>query len=254
MDRPKILNKAQDDFLQENGFVILQNVIPIEIIEKHLELCKSLMKKSSIDDPVFWNSMWNLPEADASDLNNKLKEDLLPILQKHLTNFRVPQITFMVKLVGENTFSSPHRDFSILNENAQQYWNAWAPLVEIDENNGPLFVIPKSHKNYGEIRPFFEDFKFEYLNDKFQEIKQLVYPKRGDLVLYLEKTVHGSISNQTQQIRPNLHFGILPEKPQFVFYTRENESLDFLEVDENFYLEKKFLNKEYLQNLLENKS
>lgn len=253
MDRPKILNKAQDEFLQESGFVILQNFIPQEIIEKHLELCKSLMKTSSSEDPVFWNSLWNLPKFKAKELNEILKEDLTPILQKHLENFSVPQITFMVKLAGENTFSSPHRDFSILNENKQQYWNAWAPLVEINEENGPLFVVPNTHKEYGEPRPFFENWKFENLNENFQEIKQLVYPKRGDLVLYLERMTHGSIANKTQEIRPNLHFGILPQNPNYVFYKRENNGLIFLDVDESFYLEKKFLNKEYLDNLLEKK-
>ena len=61
------------------------------------------------------------------------------------------------------------------------------------------------------------------------------------------------IPNKTQEIRPNLHFGILPQNPNYVFYKRENNGLIFLDVDESFYLEKKFLNKEYLDNLLEKK-
>lgn len=95
----------------------------------------------------------------------------------------------------------PHQDFPSV-QGSLDGIVIWIPLVDIDENNYPLEVIPKSHKNG--ILPSIEDKNstWEIKPEFYNEIDFIpVGCERGDVVFMSNFTVHRSSNNGDERLR-----------------------------------------------------
>lgn len=238
--RPKLKDAYLDSLLHTQGFVVLKNFIPTSVIAQLLELTQANLNKSETTDKVFWNSVWNLDLKEAKIFSNQLFKALQPYLGMHLTNYEVKSISAMVKLPGDETECLPHRDFSILNEQKYLYYNCWCPLVDITYAMGALYVLPKSHLILNEVRPFLTEWKYHQFVQEVIKLSEPVYPQKGDLVIYADRTVHGSFANTTNNYRPVLHFGALPEQAEYCFYQLDNLKVRSSIVSSEFYINQQF--------------
>ena len=226
--------------MQENGFIVIRNFLSEQQI-KDAELIKeTLMLRHTTSDTVFWNSLWNVPgtefERSSVDLLSIMKGNLDEILK----DYEVPQISIMVKLPGEHTACDPHRDFSILNEVTNQYWNAWSPLIDIDDEIGPLYALKASHLKLNHILAFNEKWPYKDYCEEVKLLSEYFKINKGDLIIYCDRTVHGSLPNRTKSTRGNLHFGILPLKADYKYYKKNAEQILVYDVDLSFYTQRKF--------------
>ena len=245
MKRPKLKNHNDDKFLQENGFIVIHDFLSEKQLKSADSIKENLMLKHTTLDPVFWNSLWNVPEIEFERSSDDLLGLMKGNLDERLKDYEVPQVSIMVKLPGEHTACYPHRDFSILNEETNQYWNAWCPLIDIDDKIGPLYALRASHIKLNHILAFNE--KWPYI-DYYKEVEKLSEHfkiKKGDLIIYCDRTVHGSIPNRTKRTRGNLHFGILPLNADYKYYKKKEEQILVYDVDLSFYTQRKF--KEYFE-------
>ena len=75
----------------------------------------------------------------------------------------------------------------------------------------------------------------------------VVYPKAGDLVVYRDKCLHGSFTNQSDQYRPVVHYGSLHTDAKLCYYYRDRTKLDspveVYSVSEDFYFNHDFMKK-----------
>lgn len=250
LNRPLLINKEDQNELDKEGFLIIPNFLNNNIVDRVFELYEKHFNPEKTSDPHYWNSLWNLPIKQKEDLNEELLSILKPIIKNHFSNYEILVITIMVKLIGEKNVCEPHRDFSILNEIKNEYYNAWIPLIDINKENAPLFLLPKSHIYFNEVLPMLTKWPYDDFREEIKNEVLTIYPKKGDLVIYKEKTVHGSWGNFSGKPRPNLHFGILPKKPEIMYYKygKTNEIEGYL-VNQEFYFGGKESFEEKLQNI-----
>ncbi len=240
MKRPKLKNQKHDRILQENGFIVIRDFLSEQQIKATELIKKGLMLRHTTSDTVFWNSLWNVPgkefESSSVDLLNIMKENLDEIIKK----YEVPQVSIMVKLPSEHTACYPHRDFSILNEETNQYWNAWCPLIDIDDEIGPIYALKASHIKLNHILAFNEKWPYKDYIEEVKLLSEYFKVSKGDLIIYCERTVHGSVPNRTKNTRANLHFGILPLNADYKYYKKKEEQILVYNVDLSFYTQRKF--------------
>ncbi len=99
-----------------------------------------------------------------------------------------------------------HQDAGVVNEKAQEteMLTVWFPIFDAPVESGPLKVVPGSHK--GKLLRHCANYKNLGLTQipehLFDEQGAVPVPlNRGDLVILHKKTVHGSLSNISDNIR-----------------------------------------------------
>ena len=151
------------------------------------------------------------------------------------------------KLLPKNDLGQPiigatayHQDAGVVNESAQetQMLTVWFPIFDAPVESGPLKVVPGSHK--GEVLRHCANYKNLGLTQipehLFDEEGAVPVPlNRGDIVILNKKTVHGSLSNVSDNIRWSFDLRYNPTGqdtgrkifPGFVARSREKASSEF---------------------------
>ena len=105
----------------------------------------------------------------------------------------------------------------------------WIPLVDVDEANGCLYVIPGSH--YWE---FIDSARDEDRNmHSFEDVEARGTPvavpmKRGDILCFGVRTFHGSKVNRSDGVRWNIELKYCRTRGTYTASSKEQEGEDFM--------------------------
>jgi hypothetical protein len=121
--------------------------------------------------------------------------------------------------------ASFHSDLTIAAEPSTPVVNIWCPLVDSDDANGTLRVVPGSHRLFPHISSmettsgFWRDY-----GAAMMERSVPVDLRRGEAVVYDGTLLHGSRPNATPRPRPALNFAFLPARVRPVAYSLDPSS------------------------------
>lgn len=168
-----------------------------------------------------------LPEDDVRDLLTKeLERRVGPHLGRifDLTEVELIRLDLSVKPPSPASELGPHQDFSLIDERHWRSLYLWIPLVDTDEDNGTLHVVPGSHRFTNAIRS-------QHVPAVFDEVLPLVHEsavrldcRAGDLVLMVSGVVHFSPPNRTDEVRLAAHGIVKPRAAPLVFYYADDET------------------------------
>jgi len=151
-----------------------------------------------------------------------------------------------------------HQNWAFVNERKTTSVSIWCPLVDSNEANGTLQVVPGSHKRFGEFRgPMVP---WELNNIKEEIIKNYLVPmniKAGEAVVLDDSIVHYSALNLTDGLRLAIQLILIPEEEKSIHYHLDPEKnptkIEVLEVDVDFYMQfnpwKKVENKKVIKEI-----
>jgi hypothetical protein len=238
---PTFKNPAHEQELTENGYLVIPNFLPQDVLDKVLALYQANHNERVIG---CWNSLYDLPIGQGADLSAKIRELTEPLLDKLFNDWAFPSALFIVKNPGQEHESLVHRDDSVFDENEVQYRQCWVPLVDLTTENGPLYCVKGSHKLFTDSRPMFAKWPYEHLRPRLEQEFDILYAKAGDLVVYLERTLHGSFKNVSNDTRPVFQGGVIHKdaRPLFSRYIPERNEVDYYEVDTEFFFNKEYMN------------
>jgi hypothetical protein len=234
-------NPALEQELNENGFVVIPGFLPKEDIDRLLTFYKASHNERVIG---CWNSLYDLPVGAGGELSVQIREVAEPHLDKLFNDWQFPSALFIVKNPGRNHESLVHRDDTIHDENEMQYRQCWVPLVDLTTENGALYMVPKSHQLFTDSRPMFAKWPYEHLRPRLEREFETLYAKAGDLIVYLDKTLHGSYKNTSNETRPVFQGGIMHKeaRPLYTRYVAERNEVEIYEVDPQFFFNKEYMN------------
>ena len=90
-------------------------------------------------------------------------------------------------------------------------------------------MVPKNHQLFMECLPIFSIWPSAHLSPKLKKDFFSVRAKAGDMIVYLEKTLHGSYPNEILETRPVFHGSVIHKKAK-IQYIRLTESQDEVEI------------------------
>lgn len=200
---------------QREGYLVL----PLLSDQEVATLKDFFQEQYKVDFSGFHSTHFLKDSSLKAEVHHKITSVLEPHLQEYLLDYQPLFGNFMVKSIGENSRMPLHADWTYVDEEKFQSLGVWCPLVDTNQENGLLGVVPKSHllkKNYRgpKIPTPFHDHN-EYIIEHFGKLLKM---NAGEVVIYDHRTLHFSPANKSKEVRPALNLVMVPAKAQLYHY------------------------------------
>ena len=224
---------AQKEF-EENGFCILK-LDNLKIIEEIIIAKNNFF--TSIDDGFFL-SHYNNNKAKNQEISNKLIKLSKVELSNQFIDFEPIVAHFILKKGNHHETFNLHQDWSYVDENIDLPIQVWIPLQETNKENGGLFILPESHKNFNPRSAYFGISMHEATEIEKEKLLAISL-KLGEFVCYHPGVFHGSFENKTNLDR-NAVLIALSHKNADLFYfdkpSNEFEQYNKKVIQKDFFL------------------
>ena len=240
--RIKFKDPVVEERFERDGYVVIKNMASKENVGQMLSLFNSHYKVPE-EKVVAWNTAAMLGEEEKNHISLELMKNLTPVLNTYIEDYTPPFAYFLTKPAEKTaTNISMHRDASAVDEKESEYLIFWMPLIDLNENNGCLYVMPGSNKHFLYELPFAVDWPYKHLLKDMEPYKVDLKLNAGDAVIFSGKTLHGSYPNVSDGPRPVVCCGLIDPVTQllYYYYDRDNNTVDAYEVDPDFFLRSDF--------------
>jgi hypothetical protein len=226
-------NKQLDIMLSDEGYI----VVPFLEVDDVKTLIDFFYDHHLAEIPGFYATAHSSDIQFRNKMNNKIKDVFENSIGHFFNNCSALGGSYVVKSKLQQERLHPHQDWSIVDESKYRSFNIWVPLVDLNEHNGSIRVIPGSHLWVDNYRgPNISDYFSEY-NDKIWEHMQTLNMKAGEALIYDHRLFHASFPNKTDQLRVATVFGIIPNEAQMFYYFGDGNEVDVYESSVEFFME-----------------
>jgi hypothetical protein len=222
MKRAELRDQAAEQVLLRDGFILIKNFLSSVEVATLYAIYKKYHTVPNTDNGM-WNSLYDVSPIEGFNISRQILDILRLRLDALLVSYDAPVATFMSKNCNDKSTCEIHRDFSTQDEAAFEYRNIWIPLVSTKLNNGTLYALKGSNKIFDYARPMLADWPYRNMEQELISMADIIYADAGDLVIYLDKTLHGSLVNYSDDSRPVVHFGVLHPENRLCFYYLDKE-------------------------------
>ncbi|MEZ4953329.1 MAG: phytanoyl-CoA dioxygenase family protein [Saprospiraceae bacterium] len=238
---PKMLPVFKDSQLQaefeENGFVTIPFYTPEEI-ERLTKLYHDLHPK---DEKGFFPSTFSKDKNYRTTADREIRSMGQRSIGQYLKDYKVVGGSFIVKSPGPESIMNVHQDMTLVDESKYSGINIWCPLIDLNDKNGVLYILEKSHR----IFPTYRGATIPDIYDKTrEEIKQYMQPlflKAGEAVIFDQSILHYSPPNLSDKIRIVTNIFFTHQDAAFrIAYFNKNEfkgQVELFEQDDNFMID-----------------
>jgi hypothetical protein len=171
---------------------------------------------------------------------DRITEVFLPLVNQYLKDFQPIIANFIHKSTDKGEVPL-HQNWAFVDEWKYTSVSIWCPLVDSNEANGTLQVVPGSHKRFAPVRGPLIPWELEGLKEDI--IKDFMVPmniKAGQAVILDDSIVHYSAPNRTDGLRLAIQLIMIPPGVSSIHYYMENEGqqpvVKVFEVDKDFYM------------------
>jgi len=191
---------------------------------------------SPLVEGIYSNLHDSTPEQSRA-VHEVIHDEFRGPVERLFQDARIGGSSFLVKGCGEQSASTLHQDWCVVDEDLAGSLSVWVPLVDVDERNGALQVLPGTHRMRRSIRSF--DTSSRYLDfDEVGDLAVCVRASAGDAVLYAHDLFHGSRANTTDQIRVAAVAGLVANGTGLCHYRAvgpTEDDFERLDVDWDFF-------------------
>jgi len=151
---------------------------------------------------------------------------LLPLLAPVLNEYTPVFGNFMVKEAVGDSPVPMHADWAYVDEHEHISVSVWIPLIDTDERNGCLAVIPGSHRLSHHIRgPRIPQWDVPCNFELIDALGRPLPMRAGEAVIYDHRLLHYSDPNASGEVRPAVNLSLVPKGvPMFHYAIPEGET------------------------------
>lgn len=235
------LDSATQDFFEENGYVVIKDIInEDELIEARTFFEKIKSLPSYKVDKKF-ESAGNFECKQTQTLIFEFIKKFMSAVAARFSNTSNCDLgdggTFFIKPPGKDSVLHPHQDSAVIDETVGYGVFIWIPLCNITMENGPLYVLPKSHLwgNFYRSQHIPWAFRKQYMY-LWEKMIPLVVNK-GDVICFDTSIIHASSMNKTSEDRISLAGALLPKNHSKVEYLLKDKKFIKYDIDNDYWLD-----------------
>lgn len=157
-------------------------------------------------------------------------------IQELFTNIKVLFGSFIVKGKGPASEMGIHQDMTLVDESEFTGINIWAPLQDLNEENGTICFLPGSHR-------LIPTFRGATIKGIYVDVKDDIYPhmtslylKAGEAVIFDQSIIHRSPPNNgdAPRIVTNIFFTHKSARLQVAWYDQAGKEIELFSMPEDF--------------------
>jgi hypothetical protein len=174
----------------------------------------------------------------ARDLDQRIKALVAPPAEALLPGRRPFMAAITSKGAGSADAIPFHQDWTYTDERRSRVCFLWCPLVDVDEGNGGLRVVPGSHRWSTRLRPSRAREASLALEEDLAARSVPVPLRAGQALAFDPATFHGSGPNRSDRPRPALTVAFVEAaEPLLHFHQGPDDLLEGFVVDDRFFTE-----------------
>ncbi len=235
---------TQQEKFEQEGFATLPALLnETEITE--LKAIYLQYTKGEVENSIYgmYVSIDEADERKKLEMMKSIQQFLKPKLSKYLHDIKCHLGAFLVKVPNPNSYTYPHQDWLFVDNNAPELFSAtiWVSLEDIDIQTGSLGFIKGSHNFLNNIvgSPS-PEITTATMGHEALLLSYLTFPpvKKGDALIFNNKTVHAAFPNTTQKQRIAVGIGVTPEPATLYHYhlnAKNTKKIFKLTVEEAFF-------------------
>lgn len=246
-----VLNDSKlEERFQRDGYVIVPFLNADEVLQLRQQYFDTISQsggliqsdEAGIEDMITYDFTFIDKNIDYKRLvYDVITKAFAPHVQKYLAAYK-PIIANFIRKKTNNGEVPLHQNWAFVDEKKCTSVSIWCPLVDSNEKNGTLQVVPGSHKRFGEVRGPMVPWELD--NIKHDIINKYLVPmnvKAGEAVILDDSLVHYSAINKTDELRLAIQLILIPEEEKSIHYhmdlSRNAKKVEVLEADVDFYME-----------------
>lgn len=238
---PKMLPVFKDSQLQaefeENGYVIIPFYTPAEI-ERLTKLYHDLHPK---DEKGFYPSTFSKDKNYRTTADREIRNLGQRSINQYLKDYKVVGGSFIVKSPGPESIMKVHQDMTLVDESKYSGINIWCPLIDLNDKNGVLYILEKSHRIFPTYRGATIPDIYEKTREEIKQYMQPLFLKAGEAVIFDQSILHYSPPNLSDKVRIVTNIFFTHQDAAFrIAYFNKNEfkgQVELFEQDDNFMID-----------------
>lgn len=175
--------------------------------------------------------------AKRKAISDQVHALIADLIETKFENIQLLGGAFISKAPGEEGILPLHQDWNLVDETKARSYNLWIPLVDVNEQNGAMRLLPQSHLKQTTFRgPKVAPVLYQLSHLVDQHMFSLNM-KRGQAVVYDHALWHSSPQNQTDQLRLAYVLGVVPTDVQLKYYHQTGDVVEEYDSHPNFFFE-----------------
>lgn len=234
-------NNQHQQAFESEGFVVIKNIIIESELDEIYDFFLTIKKLPSYNVNEIFESSGNFECRETQKLIFEFVEKFMNKIADRFILLDNCDIgdggTFFIKPTTKKSILHPHQDSTVIDEQNSYGVFVWIPLVDINEHNGALNVIPKSHL-WGNIhRSQHIPWAFRKQYELLWNFMKPLYVNRGDVICFDTSIIHASSINSTKQERVAMCGAIFEKNHTKVEYLYKNDTIYRYKVNKEYWLD-----------------
>lgn len=219
--------------LSQDGFVVI-SLIEDDVVKQLADLYKQIQPVSF---KGFSSTIYNQDVNTKRITSEGISYLLRPHVDKILNEYRPLGASFLCKTPGQESKMPVHQDWTIVDESKFGSYTIWMPLVDVNEVNGAMKVLPGSHKFSDALRSPTLPGAFQNLENNIYDRMEWLKVKAGQAIIFNHALLHASPPNLSNQERVVATFGLIPVDSELSFYHKmEDGRVGQYAVNDDFFI------------------
>ncbi len=226
-----LTDKGMERNLWRDGYVVF-DLLDSNTVERLAATYEEKFSGIKSDTGRF-STLENMPYDKRMHYHDYILSEIGPALDRYFKNYNVPCATYFSKLAHSAGVLTWHTDASLLlNAHLEPHYAVWCPLMDVDESNGALCVVPGSHKFSNTQFLYTLPYPFHSLYEDFDESRTVLNLKAGQAVLFDIRLVHNATANTSNQDRVCFTLRMTHPKSRYYSFLGEDKEKQLVGVYE----------------------
>lgn len=170
------------------------------------------------------------------ELSERINNVFARAIEQHIENGIALGGTFITKPANESEPLHPHQDWNIVDESRFRSFTIWVPLTDVNDDNGCMYVLPRSHDLIRGYRHVTIPNVYGHIYDQVWRSMLPVHLKAGEAIIFDHALGHASKPNRSDRIRIAATHSLLSPNAEMRFYWNNNGVVEEYEGENYFYI------------------
>lgn len=242
MLRPRLKDPRLDAELEEQGYVLVPGAG-----RERLRAMRRAHRRTMGRVPAgFDSTIYSSDETRKRTVHRELLGAMAPILDTLLTGHRPLMSSFVTKgfvtkAHPETGTMPPHQDWTFVDEDVSSSLNVWIPLVDVDDRNGALSLLPGGHRMPFTVRGTDTPNPFRAVEEAVAAQMVELPMRAGDVLVHDHRVLHSSPPNRRRRPRVVAGCAVIADAAAPIHFRQVGpDRVARYELDPSFYLEHTF--------------